>query len=186
MPPPSKQGLEPYTRRPSGSQTNSARPTRGGPMDALVYPRERTLGPTTLVLGLLGCLAIVVGTLGIVLIYLLLGFIAYVFAQSGLIAYLKNTAVRLTPQQFPDLHARFLECCKKLQIDTPPEAYVLAGNGLLNAFATRFLGRHFVVLLSDTIDALESDPEGINFYIGHELGHVRMKHLSGRFWRMPA
>lgn len=154
-------------------------------MDALVYPRERTLGTITLVLGLIVWLLIVVGTLGIVLVYLLLGFIAYLFAQSSLIAYIKNTAVRLTPQQFPDLHERFLDCCKKLQIDTPPEAYVLAGNGLLNAFATRFLGRHFVVLLSDTIDALEAEPEGINFYIGHELGHVRMKHLTGRFWRMP-
>ena len=154
-------------------------------MDALVYPRERTLGTITLVLGLIAWVVIVLGTLGIVLIYLLLGFIAYLFAQSALIAHIKNTAVRLTPQQFPDLHARFLDCCKKLQIDTPPEAYVLAGNGLLNAFATRFLGRHFVVLLSDTIDALEADPEGINFYIGHELGHVRMKHLTGRFWRMP-
>lgn len=154
-------------------------------MDALVYPRERTLGTITLVLGLTAWAVIVLGTLGIVLVYLLLGFIAYLFAQSALVAHIKNTAVRLTPQQFPDLHARFLDCCKKLQIETPPEAYVLAGNGLLNAFATRFLGRHFVVLLSDTIDALESDPEGINFYIGHELGHVRMKHLTGRFWRMP-
>ncbi|HYJ97133.1 MAG TPA: hypothetical protein VEX14_03650 [Burkholderiaceae bacterium] len=102
-------------------------------MDALVYPRERTLGTITLVLGSIAWLLIVVGTLGIVLIYLLLGFIAYLFAQSGLISYIKNTAVRLTPQQFPDLRARFLDCCKKLQIETPPEAYVLAGNGLLNA-----------------------------------------------------
>ncbi len=154
-------------------------------MDAWVYPRERTLGTLTLVLGLIAWAVIVLGTLGIVLVYLLLGFVAYLFAQSALIAHIKNTAVRLTPQQFPDLHQRFLDCCSKLQIETPPEAYVLAGNGLLNAFATRFLGRHFVVLLSDTIDALEADPEGINFYIGHELGHVRMKHISGRLWRMP-
>src|SRR6185503_17751930 len=172
----------PAARYPNTKFHGSA---RGGTMDALVYPRERTLGTITLVLGLIAWVVIVLGTLGIVLIYLLLGFIAYLFAQSALIAHIKNTAVRLTPQQFPDLHARFLDCCKKLQIDTPPEAYVLAGNGLLNAFATRFLGRHFVVLLSDTIDALEADPEGINFYIGHELGHVRMKHLTGRFWRMP-
>jgi hypothetical protein len=90
-------------------------------MDALVYPRERTLGAITLVLGSIAWLLNVVGTLGIVLIYLLLGFIAYLFAQSGLVSYIKDTAVRLTPQQFPDLHARFLDCCKKLQIETPPE-----------------------------------------------------------------
>jgi Tfp pilus assembly protein PilE len=126
-----------------------------------------------------------VGTFGIVLAYVLLGFIAYLFAQSALIAYIKNTAVRLTPQQFPDLHARFMDCCKKLQIDTPPEAYVLAGNGLLNGFATRFMGRHFVVLLSDVVDAMEAEPDGLNFYIGHELGHIRMKHLTSHWWRVP-
>jgi Zn-dependent protease with chaperone function len=154
-------------------------------MDALVYPRERSLGAITFGLGLIAWVLIVLGTFGIVLVYLLIGFIAYLFAQSSLIAHIKNTAVRLTPQQFPDLHARFADCCKKLQIAAPPEAYVLAGNGVLNAFATRFLGRHFVVLLSDTVDAMEPEPDGVNFYIGHELGHVRMKHLSGRFWRMP-
>ncbi len=100
-------------------------------MDALVYPRERTLGTITLVLGSIAWLLIVVGTLGIVLIYLLLGFIAYLFAQSGLISYIKNTAVRLTPQQFPDLRAlpRLLQ---ELQIETPPEAY-----GRLRHCATR-------------------------------------------------
>src|SRR5258706_4399452 len=154
-------------------------------MDALVYPRERSLGAITFGLGLIAWVLIVLGTFGIVLIYLLLGFIAYLFAQSALIAHIKNTAVRLTPQQFPDLHARFLDCCKKLQLRAAPEAYVLAGKGVLNAFATRFLGRHFVVLLSDTVDAMDSEPDGVNFYIGHELGHVRMKHLSGRFWRLP-
>jgi Zn-dependent protease with chaperone function/Tfp pilus assembly protein PilE len=154
-------------------------------METLVYPRERTLGTITLVLGLIVWAAILIGTVGIVLVYLLLGFVAYLFAQSALIAYIKNTAVRLTPQQFPDLHARFVACCKKLQMETPPEAYVLAGNGLLNGFATRFLGRHFVVLLSDVVDAMEAEPDGLNFYIGHELGHIRMKHLTSQWWRWP-
>lgn len=154
-------------------------------METLVYPRERTLGTITLVLGLIAWALLLAGTVGIVLVYVLLGFVAYLFAQSALIAYIKNTAVRLTPQQFPDLHARLLACCEKLKIDTPPEAYVLAGNGLLNGFAARFLGRHFVVLLSDVVDAMEAQPDGLNFYIGHELGHVRMKHLTGHWWRMP-
>jgi Tfp pilus assembly protein PilE len=56
---------------------------------------------------------------------------------------------------------------------------------MLNAFATRFFGRNFVVLLAGMVDALEDEPEGINFYIGHELGHLRMKHLTGRLWRLP-
>jgi hypothetical protein len=42
-----------------------------------------------------------------------------------------------------------------------------------------------VILLSDVVDAMEAHPEGVNFYIGHELGHIRMKHLTGQLWRWP-
>jgi len=171
-----------------GSLAMGDKPLRGAPvaLDALVYPHERTLGSITLVLGIVLWLAIIAGTLGIALIYLLLGFIVYVFAQSALIAYIKNTAVRLSAEQFPDLHERFLDCCARLSIKEAPEAYVLHGNGVFNAFATRFLGRHFVILLSDVVDAMEAQPEGVNFYIGHELGHIRRKHLTGQLWRWPA
>ena len=58
-----------------------------------------------------------------------------------------------------------------------PDAYLLHGDGIFNAFATRFLGRNFIVLYADVVDALEPHPGAINFYIGHELGHVHRKHL---------
>ncbi len=154
--------------------------------NSLVHPREITLGRVTLVLGIIGWLLLIVGTFGVALIYLLLAFVGWLFAQSALIAYLRNTAVLISPQQFPDLHARLQSCCNKLGVSQPPEAYVLAGNGLLNAFATRFLGRDFVVLLSDMVDALEPMPDGVDFYIGHELGHVCRRHLTGQVWRWPA
>ena len=154
--------------------------------DPLVYPRERTLGTLTLVLGLLGWLLIDVGTVGIALVYLLLGFLFYLFAHSALIAWLRGNGVLLSTQQLPDLRDRFDACCAQLGLDRDkPEAYLLQGNGMLNAFATRFLGRDYVVLLSDVVDAMQAHPEGINFYIGHELGHVRRKHLTGKLWRAP-
>lgn len=154
-------------------------------MDSLVYPRERTLGTLTLVLGLIAWVAIIAGTFGVALIYLLMAFLFYVFAQSAVIAWIRGTAVQLSPGQFPDLYQRLEACCRKLGIDTLPEAYLMHGNGAFNAFATRFFGRNFVVLYSEVVDAMENDPEGINFYLGHELGHIRMKHLTGRLWRMP-
>jgi len=154
-------------------------------MDPLVYPRERTLGGLALVLGLLVWAALVLGTLGIALVYVLMGFIGYCFAQSAFIAWIKGTGVRLSPTQLPELHARFQACCARLGIQAPPEAYLLHGNGIFNAFATRFFGRDFVVLLSDVVDAMEAQPDGINFYIGHELGHIRRGHLTGHIWRAP-
>jgi Zn-dependent protease with chaperone function/type II secretory pathway pseudopilin PulG len=155
-------------------------------MQDLVYPRERTLGAITLVLGVLIWLLLVVGTVGIALLFVLAGFIAYLFAQSALIAHIKGNGVELTPAQFPDLHAAFVACCERLQIQKRPKAYVLNGNGGLNAFATKFLGVQYVVVLSDVVDAMEQYAGGVRFYLGHELGHLRMKHLSGTLLRGPA
>ncbi len=154
-------------------------------MEPLVSPREQTLGPILLVLGLIGWALLILGTVGIALVYMLMVFVFYVFAQSAFIAYLRGTAVRLSEQQLAPLHASFVQCCAKLGIDKAPEAYVLQGGGMLNAFATRFLGRDFVVLLSDVVDALDEHPDGVAFYIGHELGHVRRKHLTGNLLRWP-
>lgn len=154
--------------------------------DELVCPRESSLGAITLVLGLIAWMLILLGTVGLVLIYLLFGFLFYLFAQSAVIAWLRGNGVLLSMQQLPDLRARFDACCDKIGMaDDKPEAYVLQGGGVLNAFATRFLGRHHVVLLSDIVDAMDAHPNGINFYFGHELGHVRMRHLSGRLLRAP-
>lgn len=154
-------------------------------MKTLVYPRERTLSAITLVLGLLAWLALILGTFGGALVGLAIGFVFYLFVQSALISYLKGNGVELSTQQFPDLHAQFIDCCNQLQIATPPKAYILNGDGGLNAFATKFLGTQYVVLLSDVVDAMDQHPDGVRFYIGHELGHLRMKHLTGALLRWP-
>ncbi|HSW25708.1 MAG TPA: M48 family metallopeptidase, partial [Burkholderiaceae bacterium] len=154
-------------------------------MNDLVYPRERVLGVLTLLIGLLVWLLLVVGTFGVALIVLLLGFIVYLFVHSTLIAHVKGNGVALSEAQFPDLHVQFVACCEQLQMKERPQAYVMNGNGGLNAFATRFLRSQYVVLLSDVVDAMRHHPDGVRFYIGHELGHLRMKHLSWQFLRWP-
>jgi Zn-dependent protease with chaperone function/type II secretory pathway pseudopilin PulG len=155
-------------------------------LNQLEYPRERGLAALTLVIGIVFWLGIVVGTVGAALIGLLVGFVAYLFAQSALIAWIKGNGVLLDPRQFPQLHAQYIACCDRLQMKTRPKAYVLNGNGALNAFATRFLGHDYVVLLSDTVDAMKDHPDGASFYIGHELGHLRMNHLGKQLLRWPA
>jgi Zn-dependent protease with chaperone function/type II secretory pathway pseudopilin PulG len=154
-------------------------------MNDLVYPHERTLGAITLIFGILVWLGLIVGTFGTALITLAVGFIFYLFIQSTLIAHIKGNGVELTEAQFPDLYAQFAACCERLQMKKRPRAFILNGNGGFNAFATRFLGVQYVVLLSDIVDAMSQHEDGVRFYIGHELGHLRMKHLSGNLLRLP-
>jgi len=144
---------------------------------SLVYPNEKRLFAIALAVSVIAWLAIVGGTFGIALIYVLFGYLFYLFAQSGFISYLRGHGAQITAEQFPDLHDRIRGACMRLGVNPVPDAYLLHGNGAFNAFATRFLGRNFIVLLSDVVDALESEPAAIDFYIGHELGHIRRKHL---------
>jgi len=155
------------------------------PLRDLVYPRERSLGTITLVLGVLIWLVLVVGTVGVALVAAGVGALLALFAHSALIAHLKGNAVEISTEQFPDLYAQFVECCQRLDINTPPQAYILNGNGVLNAFATKFLRTRYVVLTSDIVDAMQGNAECLRFYMGHELGHLRMKHVSKQLLRWP-
>jgi Zn-dependent protease with chaperone function len=142
------------------------------------YKHEGKLFVISLVISILFWLTIIVGTFGTALIWGVAIFIGYLFAHSAFISYLKGTGVRLGPDQCPELYERIRSCSEGLGVYPVPEAYLINGEGLLNALATKFLGRNFIVLFSDVVDALERHPQALNFYIGHELGHIKRKHLS--------
>lgn len=151
-----------------------------------VYPGERPRFLITLILALLVWVGLTIATKGLALLYLLSFAVFYLFAQSGFISFLRGSAVKITPDQFPDLHARVEACAAKLGVQPIPEAYLLHADGLFNALATRFLGRNFIVLFTSVVDALDSRPEALDFYIGHELGHIHRKHLIWAPVLMPA
>jgi Zn-dependent protease with chaperone function/Tfp pilus assembly protein PilE len=151
----------------------------------LVYANEKALKVISIVISALVWAVVLYATRGLVLMYLLLFALFYLFAQSGLIAHIKGTGVRVSDDQYSDIHERFKKCCLRLEIDSEPDCYVLRTN-TFNAFATRFLGRNFVVLFADVLDALKDDPAALNFYIGHELGHLRRKHLLWKPFLLPS
>lgn len=152
----------------------------------LVYKNEKTLFGIMLALSAVLWLVLVLGTLGLALVYGLVFFLAYCFAQSALISHIKGTGVQITEQQFPDLHRQIAACCDKLGQADQPDAYLMQMGGAFNAFATRFLGRDFLVLYSDVVDALADNPDALNFYIGHEIGHIKRKHLKWSTVLLPA
>ncbi len=168
------------------TEYTEAAPALSSPIVVSPYRHEKTLFNILAVMSLLFWVAITVGTIGIVWIYMLFIYVFVLFAHSALISFLKGNAVRIDADQFADLHKQIGVCCQRLGMKTVPESYLMTGNGVLNAFATRFLKRYYVVLLSDVVDALEDDPDAVNFYIGHELGHIHRKHIANGWWMGPA
>ncbi|HUA41366.1 MAG TPA: M48 family metallopeptidase [Streptosporangiaceae bacterium] len=82
------------------------------------------------------------------------------------------SAVRVSQEQFPDLHQAMLDGCYILDLERVPEMYV-SQNPYANAFAFG-LDKPFIVLYSGIVELM--DEEEIRFVIGHELGHVLSGH----------
>ena len=143
----------------------------------LPYKNEKKLFIISCVIAAIFWLLITAVTLGTVFIYLLLLYLFFLFAHSAFISHLKGNGVRITEEQFPDLYQSLVRNSEKVGLHHVPEAYILRTD-FFNALATRFRGRNFVVLFSDVVDALETQPGAIDFYIGHELGHLHRKHLQ--------
>jgi Zn-dependent protease with chaperone function len=99
--------------------------------------------------------------------------------QGLYIGYLRQNAVKISKKQFADIYEIVEDYSAKLQLKKVPEVYIVQSNGMLNAFATRFLSRNFVVLYSDILDlAYDNGKDAVKFIIAHELAHLKRKHLQ--------
>jgi Zn-dependent protease with chaperone function len=117
-----------------------------------------------------------------------IAFFALLLLVPGLVVYrqltragIRGSAVRLSPQQFPDIHAVKENFARRLDLRRDPEIYLMSGNGTLNAFAASTFGYDFVVIHSELFsNTYERNKESLAFIIGHELGHLRLGHT--RLW----
>src|SRR5258708_1154729 len=109
----------------------------------------------------------------------------YLFGQSGFIWHIKGTGVKVSSNQYSDILTQLEKSSQKVELTPVPDCYVLRMN-TFNALATRFLGRSFVVLFAEVVDTLRDHPEALAFYLGHELGHLKRKHLQWHPFLMPA
>ncbi|MBI2960663.1 MAG: M48 family metallopeptidase, partial [Betaproteobacteria bacterium] len=95
-------------------------------------------------------------------------------AEHGARRQLLATAMRLTPEMAPDVHATMEACRAALAIDSPVETYVYPAP-VFNAAAVRpERGLLFVLLSSSLLEAFE--PGELKFVVGHELGHHLFEH----------
>lgn len=153
--------------------------------DALVHPKEKLYFSLSLGISLLLYLLMVVSVVGI--FYIVVGALAGLMVHGLFVGGLRGNGVKVSGQQFPDVHAITRRLAKEMGMQELPDVYVLQAGGMLNAFATRFLGRSFVVLYSDVVElAREQGEDALAFVICHELAHHHRKHTSRRMLLLPS
>src|SRR5918994_1699596 len=122
----------------------------GTSLRQLVNTRERFLYAAMLVVSALvyGGLALAIvsnpETGATIILYAVLFSLLGMFAHGLALGRVRGNAVRVSERQFPQLHRLAAAHARRLGLRRVPEVYVMESGGLLNAFATRFLGRDFV------------------------------------------
>ncbi len=83
-----------------------------------------------------------------------------------------SSAVKVGPDQFPELYATFKGCVERLGVTPEPDLYVMGGG--LNAY-TSGVNRKYIMLLSGTVSMCSRGE--LESIIGHELGHILFDHV---------
>ena len=171
-------------------------PTPHGPQGTsprqLVSPHERILYSLILVFSLAIYGGLVLRALENAQAAASIAAYGFLFGLIGLLAHglalgrIRGNAVRVSERQFPLLQRFGVAHARKLGLSKVPAIYVMQSGGLLNAFATRFLGRDFVVIYSDVLEmALARGEAAVGFIVAHELGHISRGHLKHRWLTAP-
>jgi Zn-dependent protease with chaperone function len=162
-------------------------------IDQLVHPRERVLFAMMVLAGLAvyAALAAIAAanaqTAGAILIYALMfagaGFLVHAMALGRI----RGNGVLVSERQFPLLHQMVAQHAQRLGLGYTPTTYVLQAGGILNAFATKMLGRKFIIIYADVLAlAMRRGEAAVSFIVGHEVGHHWRGHLKWRWLTAPA
>lgn len=82
------------------------------------------------------------------------------------------SAVKVTPKQFPDLHAKLQVACTTLGVDMPD--MFVQQNPIVNAMTTG-VEKHVIILHTGLLERL-NDEETLAV-IAHEVGHIHAEHV---------
>jgi Zn-dependent protease with chaperone function len=148
--------------------------------------KEARLFPIAAVVSGIIWAVLVIGTLGIGLVYIVFGTLFYLMAHALFLAGIKGNGVRITKDQLPELYERIANASRRLGLNQPPDAYLLNHRGVFNAFATRFLGRDFIVLYAELLENSDEQNGSIDFVIGHEIAHHAFGHLRRNPFLLPS
>ncbi|MBI4230143.1 MAG: M48 family metallopeptidase [Planctomycetes bacterium] len=199
--PPGMQAGCPACRAPYGAPPGAAAATplpaavavpipASSPDDLLLHPSEKPLFWTCVTFGIVVYLLVAAATYftyGVFLVYPLAAFLFFLVMHGLFIGSLRGNGIRVSATQFPEVDRMAREIAGQMGLIPVPAVYVLESGGILNAFATRFLGRDFVAIYSEILRlAYEQGEAAVAFVVAHELAHVKRGHLKRRWLLLPS
>ncbi|AZG43972.1 M48 family metallopeptidase [Gordonia insulae] len=152
-----------------------------------LHPWEIPMLVVIIAITLVGYLAIVwlvvAGQFSEYFLALLAAPLVLLFARGLTYARPRVNGVQMTPGQFPEGYRMVVDAAARYGLEYVPDAYVVLGNGMINAFASGHGFRRYIVVYSDLFEVggRARDPEALEFIIGHEVGHIAAGHTS--YWR---
>ena len=99
-----------------------------------------------------------------------------VFGEKPIRLAFQANAVRVSPRQFPRVHALYMEAARTLDVQIEYDVFV-SQTPIVNAGAYG-MDKPFIILNSGTVALLEDDE--LQYVLGHELGHIVSDHVLYR------
>ncbi len=97
--------------------------------------------------------------------------------DAPMVARLANESIDISDQlRGAPILAMVKECAAALQVE-PPKVHI-QGSSEPNAYVAGLREPHTLVFTSGLLDLYEKRPEELRFIVGHELGHLKCKHLK--------
>jgi Zn-dependent protease with chaperone function len=128
---------------------------------------------------------LVLSLIGIV--YIIIGALAGLIIQGLAVGHLRGNGIRISEKQFPEVYQRAQQIAAQMKLDKMPPIYILQSGGVLNAFATRFLGSNYVAVYSDVFElAYEQGEDALGFILSHEFAHIQRNHLTWHWILLPS
>ncbi len=153
--------------------------------DQLVHPRENIYFVLVLLVSIGTLILLLFSVIGIIIYAAIIAVMLFLHALS--MAGIRRNGVKLGEDQFPELYAKAVGIAKDLELSKLPDIYILESEGILNAFATKFVRRNMVVLYSSIFEMVDRGAEKeVMFIMAHEFTHLKRKHVHYGFFLLPA
>lgn len=153
--------------------------------ERLIHENEKAYYTVCLILSILTYLGLIISIIGI--LYIIVGFLVTFVLHGIAIGHIRNNGVKLTEKQFPGIYFRAKKIGFDMGVKDLPDIFIMQSGGALNAFATAFFGRKFLVLYSEIVEiSKEGHEDELDFIIAHELAHIKRNHITKQMLILPA